>query len=345
VSPDSGDDSAFRGCIETSPDAVVIANPATREIVEASRAAEAFFGYSREELRSMDILDLHPDEERQRYEQLFAEHFENQPAVVSQFDDGSPVEAITADGERIPVEINAWAIDDEDLDEPLFQGVFRDVSERLRRTRELQRERDRLEEFASVVSHDLRTPLSVAEGRATLIQEEHDSEHVGPLLRALDRMETIIEDTLVLARNGQRVGEMETVALAESIEHCWTTVEAPGVTLDIVDDVTIEADPDRFRHICENLIRNAVEHGGEEVTVRVGRADAETIYFEDDGPGIPEDEQDAVFEPGYSSTSEGTGFGLAIVRELAEAHGWTVTLTESDTGGARFEFGGVDIAR
>jgi signal transduction histidine kinase len=264
--------------------------------------------------------------------------------VISQFDDGSPVLVVTADGTRVPVEINAWAIEDERLDAPLFQGAFRDISERLRRRRELQRERDRLEEFASVVSHDLRTPLSVAEGRATLIEAQHESEHVGPLLRALDRMETILEDTLVLARNGQRVGEMEAVSLVDAIERCWTTVDAPAVTLDVVDEVTFPADPDRFRHICENLIRNAAEHGGEDITVRVGQASDETIYVEDDGPGIPEDERDAVFEPGYSSTPDGTGFGLAIVQQLAEAHGWTVTLTESDTGGARFEFSGVDIA-
>ncbi|MFW5959371.1 MAG: PAS domain S-box protein, partial [Natronomonas sp.] len=132
---ESGDTPGFRGYIESSPDAILIARPDTREIVEASQAAEAFFGYPQEALRSMDILDLHPAEERERYERLFAEHFENQPAVISQFDDGSPILAVTADGEEIPVEINAWAIEDERVDTPLFQGVFRDISEQLQRRR------------------------------------------------------------------------------------------------------------------------------------------------------------------------------------------------------------------
>jgi PAS domain S-box-containing protein len=343
MSPDSEDEPAFRGYIESSPDATLIANPETGAIVDASQAAEDFFGYPQAELRSMDILEIHPADQRERYEQLFAEHFEKQPAVISQFDDGSPVLAVTAAGEKIPVEINAWAIEDEDLEVPLFQGVFRDISERLDRMRELQRQNERLDEFASVVSHDLRNPMSVAHGRATLLDEECESEHIDPLLTALDRMETIIEDTLVLARNGRRVGDMETVNIADMIGNCWQTVDAPEITLEFVDEFAIQADPDRLKHICENLVRNAVEHGGDTVTVRVGQADEDTIYFEDDGPGIPEGERDAVFDPGYSSVPDGTGFGLAIVQGLAEAHDWTVTLTESDAGGARFEFGGVEI--
>mgnify|MGYP000108349745 CR=1 FL=1 len=251
--------------------------------------------------------------------------------------------AVTADGNRIPVEINAWAIEDTEYNQPLFQGVFRNISQRLRRQRELQRQNERLDEFASVVSHDLRNPLNVAEGRASLLEEECESEHINPLQIALGRMEEIIEDTLTLARNGQRVGEMESVNIVSQVGNCWEMVDSSAATLEIQDDVTIRADPDRVRHICENLLRNAVEHGGDDVTVRIGQADEQTIYIEDDGPGVPEDERDAVFEPGYSSTSNGTGFGLAIVQRLAEAHGWDITLTNSESGGARFEFNDVEI--
>jgi signal transduction histidine kinase len=113
--------------------------------------------------------------------------------------------------------------------------------------------------------------------------------------------------------------------------------------LAVEDDITIRADPDRVRHVCENLLRNAVEHGGDEVSVRVGQADDETIYFEDDGSGIPPDERDAVFAPGNAVRSDGTGFGLAIVRRIAEAHEWDISLTDSETGGVRFEFSGVEI--
>jgi signal transduction histidine kinase len=81
---------------------------------------------------------------------------------------------------------------------------------------------------------------------------------------------------------------------------------------------------------------DAVEDGDETVTVRVGNLD-DGFYVEDDGPGIPEDERDKIFEMGYSNDPDGTGFGLSIVQEVAAAHDWTLTVTESDAGGARFE--------
>ncbi|RAW44693.1 PAS domain-containing sensor histidine kinase [Halorubrum sp. 48-1-W] len=345
MSPETEEDTNLRGLIESSPDSIVIANPETGEIVEVSQAAETFFGYTQEELYSMDVLALHPADERDRYEDLFKTHFERNPAVISQFDDGSPVFAVTADGDRIPVEINAWAMEDVNHDQPLFQGVFRNISERLRRQRELQRQNEQLDEFASVISHDLRNPLNVAQGRTALLDREYESEHIESLRTALSRMEEIVEDTLALARNGQRVGEMEPVNLVSAIGKCWETVDTSATTLEIEDDLRIRADPDRIQHVCENLLRNAVEHGGDDVTVRIGQADEQTLYFEDDGPGIPEDERDAVFEPGYSSTGGGTGFGLAIVQRIAEAHGWGVTLTNSESGGARFEFTDVEIQR
>ena len=343
MSPDSEADSDFRGLIKSSPDVIVIATPKTGEIVEVNQAAEEFFGYTQAELRSMDILALHPADERERYEYLFETHFEQQPAVISQFDDGSPVFAITADGDQIPVEINAWAIEDDDHDQPLFHGVFRDISERLRRQRELQRQNERLEEFSRVVAHDLRNPLNVAQARTALLDQECETDHLDPLQTALERMEVIIDDTLTLARNGERVGEMESVNVGSALGNCWEMVGTSAAALEIEDEVMIHADPDRVRQICENLLRNAIEHGGDEVTVRIGQADENTLYFEDDGPGIPEDERDAVFDPGYSSDPAGTGFGLAIVQRLAEAHGWDVTLTDSESGGVRFEFTGVEI--
>jgi signal transduction histidine kinase len=66
-----------------------------------------------------------------------------------------------------------------------------------------------------------------------------------------------------------------------------------------------------------------------------------TIYVADDGCGIPADAREAIFASGYTTAEEGTGFGLAIVGEIVEAHGWTIDVTESTEGGARFEIRGV----
>jgi len=216
-------------------------------------------------------------------------------------------------------------------------GITRNVTERVERERRLRRQNERLDEFASVISHDLRNPLNVAQGRAALLEAETESEHIGPLVRSLDRMQAIVEDTLTLARQGETIGETESVSLTDLAGTCWAMVDPDVATIEIADETTFQADRDRLQHVFENLFRNAVEHAGPEVTVRVGRADDDTIYVEDDGPGIPEGKRDAVFEAGHSSTTGGTGFGLTIVKRIVEAHDWEVRITAGTEGGARFE--------
>jgi PAS domain S-box-containing protein len=217
-------------------------------------------------------------------------------------------------------------------------GVTRNVTERVERERQLRQQNERLGEFASVISHDLRSPLNVAQGRAALLAEQGESEHLDPLLQALDRMEAIVEDTLTLARQGDTISETESVSLTNLVGKCWATVDTGEATIEIVDEMTFQADPDRLRHVFENLFRNAVEHGGSDLTVRVGCHNELGIYVEDNGPGIPVEKRDEVFEPGHSSAQGGTGFGLTIVKRIVEAHGWELSVADGTDGGARFEF-------
>ena len=217
-------------------------------------------------------------------------------------------------------------------------GVTRNVTDRVERERQLRRQNERLNEFASVISHDLRNPLNVAQARATLLAEQAESDHLEPLLRALDRMEAIVEDTLTLARQGDTISETESVSLTDLVGKCWGTVDTDDATIEIIDEMTFQGDLDRLRHVFENLFRNAVEHGGSDVTVRVGCHDERGIYVEDDGPGIPVEKREEVFEPGHSSAHGGTGFGLTILKRIVEAHGWELSVTDGTDGGARFEF-------
>ena len=112
----------------------------------------------------------------------------------------------------------------------------------------------------------------------------------------------------------------EPVAVAELTDDCWANVSTAGAALRVDTDRTIRADPARLTQLLENLFRSAVEHGGEEVTVTVGDLE-EGFCVDDDGPGIPQTERDRAFDAGYSTTEFGTGFGLSIVEEVAEAHG------------------------
>jgi PAS domain S-box-containing protein len=235
-------------------------------------------------------------------------------------------------------------------------GVTKSITERKQYERELERQNERLDEFASVVSHELRNPLNVARGRLDLARGECESEHLEEVARANERMETLIEDLLSLAREGKQVSDVEPVSLPELTAECWRTVETTDARVDIRVDRTLQADPGRLTRLFENLFRNAIEHGaasherlgatdggGDPVTVTVGGLDNESgFYVEDDGPGIDPKNHDRVFEAGYSTTEEGTGFGLSIVSEIVEAHGWDITIAEGQAGGARFEITGIE---
>jgi PAS domain S-box-containing protein len=222
-------------------------------------------------------------------------------------------------------------------------AIYRDISERKERERELRHQNERLDEFASLVSHDLRNPLNVAQGRLDLARAEADSDHLETVADAHDRMETLIEDLLELARQGGRIESLEPVALDDVTRGCWVNVATADATLEVATDATIRADRSRLQNLLENLFRNAVEHGGTDVTVTVsGLPDGFAVA--DDGVGVPADRREEVFETGVSTADGGTGFGLSIVQQIAEAHGWAVTVTESDGGGARFEVTGVETA-
>ena len=225
-------------------------------------------------------------------------------------------------------------------------GVLRDISDRKAREEQLEQKNEQLEQFASVVSHDLRNPLNIAEGRLELAQAECDCPHLEAVERAHDRMHALIEDLLTLARADETAAETAPVALAHAVEQSWAGVETATASLVTDIDRTIEADESRLKQLLENLIRNAVEHGGEDVTVTIG-ALPDGFYVEDDGPGIPDAERDAIFDAGYSTDDSGTGFGLPIVKQVVDAHGWDIRVTESADGGARFEITGVafDVER
>lgn len=145
---------------------------------------------------------------------------------------------------------------------------------------------------------------------------------------------------LTLARAGDTIGHLGPVKLPELLKVCWRNIVTDSAQLIIETDITIKADKPRLQQLLENLLRNGVQHGGDEVTVTVGDLRS-GFYVEDDGSGIPVSERENVFAPGYTTSEEGTGFGLRIVRDIADAHGWTIEVTASPAGGARFEFTGV----
>ena len=242
--------------------------------------------------------------------------------------------------------VQVLPIRDEDGAVAAGMAVAQNITDRNQTREVLERQNRQLEEFAAVVSHDLRGPLNVATGRLALARQTGENEHLDEVERAHERMSELVESLLALARAGQAVGETAHVSLQAVSEACWATVETGTVRLRVDGDCRFQADDSRLRQVLENLFRNAVEHGTDSeradssVTVRVGPL-ADGFYVEDDGVGLDDVPAADIFERAVTTKPEGTGFGLATVREVVEAHGWSVAASDSPEGGLRFEITGV----
>ncbi|KAA9397822.1 sensor histidine kinase [Haloarcula sp. CBA1130] len=218
-----------------------------------------------------------------------------------------------------------------------------------RSSHELERQNERLDEFASTLSHDLRNPLTVARGHVELLatrlsDPETDSadlqSHIEKLEGAHDRIESIIDDVLTLTRKGASVEETAPVPLEGVVTEAWDNIDNKNASIEVAGSRTIDADRTRLLRALENLFRNAIDHVGPEVTVTVGLTE-HGFYVADDGPGIPTDAVDNIFEYGHTTSEEGTGLGLSIVKTIAEAHGWRLYIDTTYPDGAMFVFADV----
>ena len=208
------------------------------------------------------------------------------------------------------------------------------------RETELEAKNERLEQFASMVSHDLRNPLSVATGNLALYRETGDESRLDTIETSLTRIQDLVTDLTALARHDTPSETDEQVSVHEVARDAWELIDTRSATLS-TEPCTVTGDPSQFMALFENLFRNAVGHGGADVTVRVGPLE-HGFYVEDTGDGIPPDERDTAFDHGYTTGYSGSGVGLTIVSRIAQAHDWEITLTDSSEGGARFEFQSTD---
>ena len=347
----------FRSLVDNGSDAILSINEDS-EILYANRATERVFGYGPEALIGEPLTTIMPERFHDDHHAAVAAYLRTDERTLDWSDVQLP--ARHASGEEIQLDITFEEHRYEG--ERVFSGIMRDVTERVERTRQLERQTEQLEEFASVVSHDLRDPLQAAKGGLAVARERASGDVVDTLDEVdakLDRMNELIEDVLELAKRGRAIDEPERVSLRSVAEAAWESVGTDAATLAFADPPgTVAADGERLRAMLENLLGNAVAHGatsppsqaradaagdgGPAVRVAVGGLDdGDGFYVADDGPGFDGVDADRLFEHGYSGSESGTGFGLSIVESIASAHGWTVTATEGVDGGARFEVSGV----
>ncbi|HKN94432.1 MAG TPA: ATP-binding protein [Thermoleophilaceae bacterium] len=211
--------------------------------------------------------------------------------------------------------------------------------------------------FVSDASHELRTPLTILRGQLEVLARQKDvsREDVQRVTRLVsaetERMERLVDDLLLLAKTEE--GSPLNRHPIELRDYMHDVLDAVSLTADrdfelgAVSDVSIEADPDRLAQVIHNLAQNAVAHTAEGGLVRLSAAaNGRYVRFavEDDGPGIPPDQRDRIFDRFHRTdisrarATGGSGLGLAIARALVEAHGGRIRAGESPEGGARLEF-------
>ena len=325
--------SQYRTLVANFPDGAVFLFDTDLEYVQAGGQELAAVGLSAEDVIGKTPQDLFPAEIAEETVRYYTKTLEGTSHRFKQEYAGKQYGVQT-----VPVRTNNGEI-------AYGMAVSTNITKEAERRKQLKRQKKQLEEFASVISHDLQSPLSVAEGRLELAQETCESDHLARAVDAINRSQALIDDLLILARQDENVAEVHPIALKDIAQRSWQTVDTKQATLEFTFDAkaTIEADQSRLRELFENLYRNAIEHGGNDVTVSVGTMN-EGFYVADTGFGIPESDRMEVFEAGYSTSEDGTGFGLRIVKQIVDAHGWDITVTESNQGGARFDITGVELA-
>lgn len=325
----------FSKLVENSSDMIAIVSDDGR-FEYVSPSCEHLIGYEQEELIGDSVFNFVDPEDRQYVMEQFFEAIENPSMTpVVEFRLNNPEY-----DEKVLESRGTNLLEDEVVDG--FVVNTRDITDLNKRERDLRQRNEQLESIKDLISHDIRNPLNVAFGSVELYHETGSDKHIESVQKALERIDTLIDQTNLLADQPVRIEDADTIPLGQVVRAAWEMVDTKDATLLIDDSRRIEGDPDRLQQLFENLINNAVTHGGRETTCAVGTME-DAIYFEDDGAGIPESDEELVFKSGFTTGENNTGLGLTIIDHIVSGHDWEIGVTNGEDGGARFEITGVSF--
>lgn len=350
----------YQTLVQCSADLIAVADE-DGVFLHYSPSATRILGYESDDLIGESAFSyIHPHDREEVYE--LYKGMVDDPEVTTQ---RAEFRFRTADDDWVWLEAHGSNRTESPIDGYVINA--RDISERKTLEQELQREKRQVQQFVSIIAHDLRNPLTIA---TTYLDTAVASGNVSLLEvvdEELERMERIVTNTLSTTQVDLVEQNADFVAVSSVAKPVWESVSGGRGRLSIVEDVQIEADERQLAWLFSNLFHNAIEYGGD-VHVEIGplvapredenengngngngneptdTGDLDGFYVADDGPGIPKDRRERVFEAGYTTDPTKTGLGLAIVRAVAIAHRWTCRITEGDQRGARFEFSGVETA-
>lgn len=327
--------------LDLSPAAVVVLD-GEGHIIRSNKLAETTLGLTKAEIATRTFNDSEWE--------IVDENGQPVPEDALPFkrvaETGEPVYDVEhgvrrPNGELIWLSINAAPLKAETDQPDQVVAVLSDESPRKIRERQQAETIRQLEAMGRVLSHDMGNALNITQGRIALARDAADNEHLEKADHSLHRALDILDDLTDAIQAGSVVNNIQTVPIAEVFERAWATQETKAATKIVEPGIQIQADEQALLRIFENLIRNSLEHGTETVSIRVG-ALLNGFFVEDDGPGIPTADRNRVFEPGNTSKANGMGIGLPSIQQISLAHGWETRITDSENGGARFEFTNVN---
>ena len=335
----------YRRLFEAARDGVLILDPRTRKILDANPFMEELLGYPREELIGKELFEIGLHKDEQANQDAFRKLQENH---YIRYEDLS---LKTKTGERREIEVVANLYEEED--KPIIQYNIRDISAR----KKLERQKD---EFISIASHELKTPVTSLKGFLNLLQrrlasheDEKELHYLARMNAQVHKLTKLINDLLDISKmqTGQLVYREEHFDLdalvQEIVENIQETTQTPHLLLEGLTQAEAFGDRDRIGQVLINLLNNAIKYSPQAstVVVRVAKDQNNTLVsVQDFGIGIAKEHLQKIFERFYQVTDPeertypGLGIGLYISLEIVKRHGGQIWVESKKGEGTTFHF-------
>lgn len=339
----------YRDLVENAPEMIHEISP-ERKFINVNRTELNKLGYSLEEMRHMMIEDIVPDD----YKEEIRRHFKRIIVTGS-----SELETVflTKHGKEINVEINGTALYNNKTGECVCTRAFvRDITERKKMEEQVRRSEKlaSMGELAAAIAHEIRNPLGAICNSVGILDTHlkltgQDKSLLEMIVGQSERLDRIIKDFLTFAHPREPYFSLQdireviknTIFLLEQDSRFTDNIEIREIYESVLPNVYIDAD--LIHQVLWNLFVNSLDamQGGGQIKVMARKTtlflrDAVEILISDTGAGIPSNELNKIFEPFYTTKSEGTGLGLSMVQRIIDDHGGTVDIKSKEGKGTTF---------
>ncbi len=238
-----------------------------------------------------------------------------------------------------------------------WRGVVRSTQLRIRlvRAQEMNEHLREMNLAAAGLAHEARNPLNIVRGVAQMIDQNRQipetvQKQAGRITEEVDRVTQRLNEFIKYSRPMQPRMAATPLAsvVADVLGALQTDLEDKNVQTEIrIPDQAIQADEAMLRQVIFNLVINAIQAAPEKGRIAVAFTDQPhgegTLSVEDDGPGVPQEQRAEIFRPYFTTNAQGSGLGLAVVKQIVLAHHWEIECGTSELGGAAFRIRGMRI--